>query len=360
MARLRSSIEQTRARISALNNHESSALRSLSSYQRQRHNLTVFIAELENNLARMQDTARVVEQRIVQTSCSLDRAETAWRGASVRMLTYRTEHNGLPKPSMQIDLVYRSLTRSLATYHQQMVFLKGSLDSQQALLKDVQGTQQQMLSAKEQERSMLASTITKSKRELQKIRSNKQALEAELQKKQQSARRVRSLINNLVLKEQSRKLEQKQKRSNEDRTAGIRTETAPQREGFRAHSLPWPTTSTSLLHGYGFYKNLSSGTTFENPGIDIKAAQGSRVTCVGRGSVSSVTWLPGYGSLVIVDHGNGFRTVYANLATVSVGNGAPVQNGTMIGTSGENIDGDLVHFEIWYGKERQNPLTYLR
>ncbi|MBK7034100.1 MAG: M23 family metallopeptidase [Ignavibacteria bacterium] len=73
-----------------------------------------------------------------------------------------------------------------------------------------------------------------------------------------------------------------------------------------------------------------------------------------------MTWLSGYGSLVIVDHGNGFRTVYANLATVSVKSGSSVQSGTVVGSSGENIDGKLVHFEVWYGRERQNPLTYLR
>ena len=81
---------------------------------------------------------------------------------------------------------------------------------------------------------------------------------------------------------------------------------------------------------------------------------------LGKGEVSSVTWLPGFGSLVIVDHQNGFRSVYANLATVSVRQGTAVQQGAVVGTSGENIDGALVHFELWYGRDRLNPATYLR
>ena len=76
--------------------------------------------------------------------------------------------------------------------------------------------------------------------------------------------------------------------------------------------------------------------------------------------VSTITWLPGFGSLVIVDHQNGFRTVYANLAAVAVQRGAQVLQGARIGTSGSNLDGDLVHFEVWIEGKRINPLTYLR
>lgn len=334
-------------------------MRSLSSYQRHRHNLTVFIATLESHLARLQDTARAVEERISQTHLALYKAEGAWRDASTHMLTYRAEHAGVPQASLQTDIVYHSLTRSLASYRNQMMSLQDSLDSQKLLLNDVQGTQQQILSEKERERTMLTSTIIKGNKELHKLRSNRQTLVVELKKKEQSARRVRTLINDLVMKERSRKSAQ-HRPSSAERSPSAGSQAAPEREGFQANSLSWPTASTLLLHGYGMYKNLSSGTMFENPGIDIKAKQGSRVVCVSRGTVSSVTWLPGYGSLVIVDHGNGFRTVYANLATVSVAGGAVVQTGTTIGTSGENIDGELVHFEVWYGKDRQNPLTYLR
>jgi len=347
-------------------------MRSLSSYQRQRHNITVFIASLEADLARLQDTAAVVEQRIANTQSSLTRAESSWREASQRMLTYRTEHQGLPPASLRHDAVYRSITASLAAYRRQMLNLKDSLASQKQLLDDVSLTQQQIITAKERERSSLTATISKSQQELIKLRSNKKSLQEELQKKQQSARRVRSLINDLVAKERARDAERRRReqaqRSKSTRKGSapdtreddVRTGPAPQRDGFRTNSLPWPTPTTSLLHGYGTYRNPETGTTLENPGIDIKAPMGTRVTCVAKGEVSSVTWLPGYGSLVIVDHGNGFRTVYANLATVSVKSGSSVQSGTVVGSSGENIDGKLVHFEVWYGRERQNPLTYLR
>ena len=361
LSRLRKSIDQTRARIEALSNRESSAMNSLSSFQRKRHNLSVFINQLEADLSRLQDTARVVESRITDTQSALSRAEGSWRNASQSMIMYRREHRGQPPASLRIDAVYKATTTSLANYRSEMLTLKDSLSSQKQLLLDVSTTQEKIISAKERERSSLVVTITKSQQELQRLRSNKKTLVAELQKKQQSARRVRSLIGDLVAKqrakeEERRRLSRAKKSDAASRgstvdtpQSDVRTGATPEREGFRSNSLPWPTSSTSLLHGYGMYRNPETGTTLENRG-----------TCVAKGQVSSVTWLPGYGSLVIVDHENGFRTVYANLATVAVKNGGAVTTGTTVGSSGENIDGKLVHFEIWFGRDRHNPLTYLR
>lgn len=343
-------------------------MRSLSSFQRQRHQLTVFIARLENDVQRLQDTAKVLESRITSTQSALARAEASWRETAERMRIYRREHDGVPRASLRNDVVFRSLTSSLSMYRNSMRSLRDSLTEQKDLLDDVTTTQQQIITAKERERTTLATTITKSQQELQRLRSNKETLLAELQKKQRSAQRVRTMISQLVARQRQR---EEQRRRDETRSAtrrplresggeSARAERVPSAPGFARRSLPWPTPSTSLLQGYGTYRNPGTGTTLENPGIDIRASVGTRVVSVGSGEVSSVTWLPGFGSLVIVDHQNGFRSVYANLATVNVRQGSTVQQGTVVGTSGENIDGALVHFELWYGRDRLNPTTYLR
>lgn len=339
-------------------------MRSLSSFQRQRHQLTIFIARLEEDVQRLQDTARVLETRISSTQSALERAETSWRETTERMRTYQREHAGVPRASLRSDVVFRALTQSLSSYRTSMRSLRDSLAQQKDLLDDVTSTQQQILTTKERERSTLATTITRSQQELQRLRSNKETLVAELQKKQQSAQRVRTMISNLVARErqrdEQRKREKATRRPRESGPEPTRTERTPSAPGFARRSLPWPTPSASILQGYGTYRNPKTGTTLENPGIDIRAAVGTRVTSIGKGEVSSVTWLPGFGSLVIVDHQNGFRSVYANLATVNVRQGSTVQLGTVVGTSGENIDGALVHFELWYGRDRLNPTTYLR
>jgi murein DD-endopeptidase MepM/ murein hydrolase activator NlpD len=88
-------------------------------------------------------------------------------------------------------------------------------------------------------------------------------------------------------------------------------------------------------------------------------AQGSSVAAVADGEVSTIWWLPSYGNLVIVNHDGGYRTVYAHLGDVDVEEGQPVATGQRIGRSGEGLDGPMLHFEIWNGRETQDPEKWL-
>ena len=356
LQRLSASIQSTQKKIGELEKTEKSKKRSLSSYQKQRHQVAVFIATLERELKALQDSAQILSIQIDETRNALESAERSYNSAVENLVHWKSEHRGMPDESVTRDAMFRRLSASLAAYRSEMTELRDSLLAQEDVLQEYSSTQQQVLGAKEQQQKTLTATITQNSKELSRIRSNKQELGKQLQQKQRSAQRLRNLISDLVKKEMQRK--QQKKKRDAARTGPHTPE--PRIPGFARNSLPWPTQSHSILQGYGAYKNPSTGTTLENPGVDIAAKTGSAVSCVAKGEVSSVTFLPGLGSLVIVDHGNGVRTVYANLASVSVSKGASVNQGTRIGSSGENIDGELLHFEVWNGRERQNPTRYLR
>jgi murein DD-endopeptidase MepM/ murein hydrolase activator NlpD len=111
---------------------------------------------------------------------------------------------------------------------------------------------------------------------------------------------------------------------------------------------------------FGTSKNPETNTVFDNPGIDISASVGSPVIATAKGVVSLIHWLPGYGTLIIINHGAGVRSVYANLSTVNVKKDQSVKQGALIGRTGQNVDGNILHFELWQGSSRLNPLGYLR
>jgi len=353
LQRLSESIKNTQKKLDDLAAVERTKKRSLSTYQRQRHRVSAFIVELEHELSALQDSAQVLTTQIEETRASLQVAEGAYSSASQKLIRWRSENSGVPQANVSRDAMFRQLSSSLSTYRAEMLELRDSLVAQEHVLQEYSYTQQQVLGAKEHEQRLLSANINKSSKELSRIRSNKSELSQQLQEKQRSASRLRNLINDLVAQEM------KQRQKKKSARPGIKTP-EPKVSGFPRKSLPWPTTSHAILQGYGAYRNPTTGTTLENPGIDIAATAGSSVQCVAKGAVSSVTFLPGLGSLVIVDHGNGVRTVYANLSSVSVGKGAKVDQGSRIGSSGENIDGQLLHFEVWNGRERQNPTLYLR
>jgi murein DD-endopeptidase MepM/ murein hydrolase activator NlpD len=121
-------------------------------------------------------------------------------------------------------------------------------------------------------------------------------------------------------------------------------------------SFIWPTSGRRIVEGYGERTNPETGTVTLNPGINIAAPSGSLVVASEDGVVSLVSWLPSYGTIVIVEHRDGYRTVYGNLAGALVSRGTSVDAGERIGTVG----GGSLHFEIWRGQTRLNPTTVLR
>ncbi len=101
---------------------------------------------------------------------------------------------------------------------------------------------------------------------------------------------------------------------------------------------------------------------YDNPGIDAEVAKGTTVKAVCGGKVSGVYKLSGYGNVVIVNHGD-YYTVYGNLASTNVTVGTQVAGGHPLGTAGADPDDQRhgsVHFEVWKGREKQNPSSWLR
>ncbi len=126
-------------------------------------------------------------------------------------------------------------------------------------------------------------------------------------------------------------------------------------------SLPWPTASRTIIHPFGIVKEQRFGTEFKNAGIDIATDPDERVTAVAPGQVAHISWLRGYGRIVILQHKGGYFSVYGNLGQVEVAKGENVSNGHVIGyTAPEGwLEGAKLHFEIRKGKEEVNPIEWL-
>ncbi len=96
--------------------------------------------------------------------------------------------------------------------------------------------------------------------------------------------------------------------------------------------------------------------------IDIGARIGSPVVAADNGYVVLVAYDEfGYGKHVIINHGNGFETLYAHLSVILVAPGQSVAKGQPIGFSGNTgrSSGPHLHFEIRYLGVQRNPFNYL-
>ncbi len=97
-------------------------------------------------------------------------------------------------------------------------------------------------------------------------------------------------------------------------------------------------------------------------GLDIAAAKGSPVYAADSGFVVYAGWSDvGYGYMVLIDHGNGFRTLYAHLSWFYVEKGQSVAKGQKIGLVGSTgrSTGSHLHFELIQNGVKRNPIGFL-
>ena len=97
-----------------------------------------------------------------------------------------------------------------------------------------------------------------------------------------------------------------------------------------------------------------------NKGIDIGGNTGDPVVSIGNGSVAVTETLRGYGSVLMVDHGGSYMSVYTNVRSVLVKQGQRVQRGQKIAEIGTADAGQpKLHFEIRYRGKAVDPRQYL-
>jgi septal ring factor EnvC (AmiA/AmiB activator) len=125
--------------------------------------------------------------------------------------------------------------------------------------------------------------------------------------------------------------------------------------------FPWPVKG-KILHAYGRQRDFKLNTTVNNTGIDIQARTGMDVRAIYTGIVSMITYLSGYGNTVIIDHGDGYYTVYSHLDEIFVEKDRLVESGSVIASVGDSgsLEGSLLHFAVFVNQQTENPESWLK
>lgn len=130
-------------------------------------------------------------------------------------------------------------------------------------------------------------------------------------------------------------------------------------------SWAWPLGSIScyISSPYGNRSASVSGWSFHG-GMDISASgvYGKPIYASRAGTVIAAVWgSTGYGIYAVIDHGDGFSTVYGHCSSLCVTTGQTVSKGQQIGNVGStgNSTGPHLHFEVRYNGAKQNPANYV-
>ncbi|WP_173059235.1 murein hydrolase activator EnvC family protein [Sulfurimicrobium lacus] len=181
----------------------------------------------------------------------------------------------------------------------------------------------------------------------------------ELSQLQRNEKQLTQLIERLA-KQQARKKPERTPRRNA-REPAAEQPVAPQPSALaqtQKGKLPLPVRG-ELAGRFGSPRQ-DSGAPWR--GVFIRTAAGQEVHNIAEGRVVFADWLRGFGNLIIIDHGNGYMSLYGNNESLFKHVGDNVRSGDVIastGNSGGNPETGL-YFELRFQSRPFDPLTWCR
>lgn len=129
----------------------------------------------------------------------------------------------------------------------------------------------------------------------------------------------------------------------------------PAAQGPAAEPSLWPLT----VPGFVTQPLVESDADDDHPGVDIAVPSGSYILAAGAGEVVEAAEHPIYGQFVLLDHGNGMRSLYGHASELVVERGHRVRRGEVIALSGSTgrSTAPHLHFEILRGGQPIDPLS---
>ena len=261
-------------------------------------------------------------------------SSTSWRQA-----VYRTQYLKI------ISSIEQTMTKEiegiLLTINKDKLKLESLLRQSISLKRD-----------KQKQMTSLRKMRIRREKELNRIRQDKSALANYMQEKSVGVKQLESIIKKV--------LEDKARAEREERIRQQQQALKTKEFNLLKGQLPWPTEGRVILK-FGKQWNPRLKTTTDNPGIDIKGQPGSPIRSTMSGVVTTITYIRGYGTTVIIDHGGGFYTVYSHVTNIQTQVDSEVRSGDVIAYMGDSgsVNGSKLHFEVWGKGQKLDPEKWL-
>ncbi len=367
-------LNSNRGRLSELRREISQLRGQLADMQKKAHSVQDQLQLIEKQMGLIAQTKglllkqqRLLEKRarqnreeLINTRLTLKRLKKLYAGRIRYMYKYgriRELELLLTSESLNQAFVRLRYLNRIADYDEKTI---ASIEKKQ---KKIENLQKQMAAdLKEKQRSLqqkrLEEQIFAQKRRernklLAQIEKDSRFYKKQIDLKEKERKRLSGLIAVLEQKRRARDLERRE--TNEPPVIDF--------DDFKKSKgrLPWPVKGR-VVSNYGKDYDPKTKTYVTNSGIEISSTIGTPVKCVFTGQVSLITYMSGYGNTIIIDHGQGYYSVYSHLGEIYVQKGDRVEGNQIIALIGDSgsLAGSKLHFEIYAGNRATNPRTWLR
>ncbi len=354
--------EQLQRELSGLQTRVRDASRELVNIGRQRAASVSALQEIEFQAAVLQTS---LEQTTAELEAARDRHTD--RSAALRKRLRSIYKRGslhtvrvLLSAENFGDLLNRYKYLQLMSMYDRVVLddvrkLEADLSGNEAELRQTYTQIENLLAEKSSEAAQLRRLEQQSRRALDQVKNAEASTSSRIEKAERDEAQLVGIIERL---ERDRIAEERRRAS--DGSAALPANITTRDFG----RLAWPVEGR-IAYRFG-PERKPNGNTLMNNGIGIAAPAGSVVRAVQAGTVEHAGPFAGYGSMVMVDHGGGFYTLYMYLRTVSVQRGQSITNQSEIGTVGGEQTPEGAHLEFQVRQpvngtiQPVDPLSWLR
>lgn len=238
------------------------------------------------------------------------------------------------------------MQNKLAKEIEEKRLLTAEKNKELSLLKDKLNSEEKLLNELRKDRTVLSKQIADKKKSEVAIKNLIEKLISEAQKPRQIAKK------NTEKFETKNDIVEEKIFDNEFLTSSVSFSELKGR-------LASPVSRGKIISDFGSKQNMKLKTISVNYGIDILCTD-PVVKSVSDGIVSAIEWLPGYGTVVIITHKGNYRTVYGHLENIQVSENQKVNAGSVIGYVSNGLEGRVLHFQIWNGRQSVDPYSWLK
>ena len=356
---------------------EKKSFEAVENLNKQNFLINKVLGQLRTEINKKENEIKIVERKIKQTESEIKILQDNY-ATYVKAIYKKGRYNEL-ESLLDASSLQQAVMR---TYYLQ-VFAKqrekdltklkdkkSELDESQVLLKKERNEKLLLAKARDDEKKVLNQKLNERKTALNSIKKNNKELKKVIVAKKEAQKKTEQLIAQLIERDA---VANKDQLVSTDKSAVEKNKIRDENVGYDYDlstasfasfaelkgKMIWPLHKGKVIRKFGENKNKSLNTVTLNYGVDMKADKDKNVRSVGEGVVAAIDWLPGYGNVIIISHKNNYRTVYSHVSEIFVSEGDKVKSGSVLALVDEGIDGYVLHFEIWKGREKQNPELWL-
>jgi septal ring factor EnvC (AmiA/AmiB activator) len=385
---LNKQIENTSKLLSQTSKSKQHTLQELSTLQKQMESRGDLIKVIRQELDSIEALLETKQEDVLRLTADLNKMKSAYKKVLVQLYRHKTNNN-------MVYFLFSSENFNKAFEKQMYLSQLEKRRSQQAsIIRKTQisaKTEIGILESQRKEKALLLGEeldqsgslnqeLTEKDKMMRSLKSKESQLRKELAAKEDSKKQLNNKIEGIIRDQIAASKSDSRQYNNSTAKSGVKksNDPSPSKSGKYIPSEPDRGDESSFAGRKGRLSPPVSGAVvvskfgkqqhplFEqvfthNNGIDMRTPANANVRAVHKGTVVSVFTVPGNGNAVMIKHG-AYYTTYSNLSNVYVKRGDELATGASLGTVGKDITTGnyLLHFELWNGKNKENPESWLK